>query len=99
MFQHTSTLYLSTVFIWGSTFFAIKLQLGEVPTEVSVVYRFALALHAYVNRAYGQAAAALARFMTELERVGGSCAQNELFAQLQHDVVQRASGASLPIAA
>ena len=43
MLKHTSTLYLSTVLIWGSTFFAIKFQLGEVPTEVSVAYRFALA--------------------------------------------------------
>lgn len=29
--------------IWGSTFFAITLELGEVPPAVSVVYRFALA--------------------------------------------------------
>jgi drug/metabolite transporter (DMT)-like permease len=29
--------------IWGSTFFAITLQLGQVPPEVSVVYRFGLA--------------------------------------------------------
>jgi len=29
--------------IWGSTFFAITLQLGDVPPAVSVVYRFALA--------------------------------------------------------
>ena len=29
--------------IWGSTFWAITLQLGEVSPEVSVVYRFALA--------------------------------------------------------
>ncbi len=43
MLKHTASLYLSTVFIWGSTFFAIKFQLGEVPTEVSVAYRFALA--------------------------------------------------------
>ena len=43
MLMHTSTLYLTTVLIWGSTFFAIKLQLGEVPAEVSVAYRFALA--------------------------------------------------------
>jgi len=43
MLKHTVTLYLSTVLIWGSTFFAIKFQLGEVPTEVSVAYRFALA--------------------------------------------------------
>jgi drug/metabolite transporter (DMT)-like permease len=43
MLMHTATLYLMTVLIWGSTFFAIKLQLGTVPTEVSVAYRFALA--------------------------------------------------------
>ena len=29
--------------IWGSTFWAITLQLGDVPPSVSVVYRFALA--------------------------------------------------------
>jgi drug/metabolite transporter (DMT)-like permease len=29
--------------IWGSTFWAITLQLGEIPPAVSVVYRFALA--------------------------------------------------------
>jgi drug/metabolite transporter (DMT)-like permease len=29
--------------IWGSTFWAITVQLGEVPPSVSVVYRFALA--------------------------------------------------------
>ncbi|OIN12230.1 DMT family transporter [Oceanisphaera psychrotolerans] len=43
MLMHTTTLYLSTVFIWGSTFFAIRLQLGEVAPEVSIAYRFALA--------------------------------------------------------
>src|SRR5690349_9759697 len=36
-------LYLSTVLIWGSTWFAIKFQLGVVPPEVSVGYRFAIA--------------------------------------------------------
>lgn len=35
--------YLSTVFIWGSTWFAIKLQLGMVDPMVSVAYRFGLA--------------------------------------------------------
>ena len=30
MLNHTATLYLSTVLIWGSTFFAIRFQLGEV---------------------------------------------------------------------
>lgn len=43
MLMHTATLYLTTVLIWGSTFFAIRLQLGEVAPEVSVAYRFAIA--------------------------------------------------------
>ncbi|HWA87962.1 MAG TPA: DMT family transporter, partial [Opitutus sp.] len=36
-------LYLTAVLIWGSTWFAITFQLGRVPPEVSVAYRFALA--------------------------------------------------------
>jgi drug/metabolite transporter (DMT)-like permease len=36
-------LYLSSVLIWGSTWLAITFQLGKVPPEVSVAYRFALA--------------------------------------------------------
>lgn len=36
-------LYLASVLIWGSTWFAITFQLGRVPAEVSVAYRFALA--------------------------------------------------------
>lgn len=36
-------LYLLTVLIWGSTWIAIKMQLGHVPTEWSVTYRFGLA--------------------------------------------------------
>jgi drug/metabolite transporter (DMT)-like permease len=36
-------LYIVTVLIWGSTFFAIEFQLGRVVPEVSIVYRFALA--------------------------------------------------------
>ena len=35
--------YLITVFIWGSTWLAIKFQLGVVPPELSVAYRFSLA--------------------------------------------------------
>ena len=35
--------YVVTVLIWGSTWFAIKLQLNSVPSQVSVAYRFALA--------------------------------------------------------
>lgn len=36
-------LYLVTVLIWGSTWFAIEFQLGEVAIEVSLLYRFAIA--------------------------------------------------------
>lgn len=37
------TLYLAAVLIWGSTWLIITFQLGQVPPEVSVAYRFALA--------------------------------------------------------
>jgi len=33
-------LYIVTVLIWGSTFFAIEFQLGTVAPEVSIVYRY-----------------------------------------------------------
>lgn len=36
-------LFITACLIWGSTFFAITLELGEVPPAVSVVYRFGLA--------------------------------------------------------
>ena len=36
-------LYLATVLIWGSTWIALKLQLGAVPIVWSIVWRFALA--------------------------------------------------------
>lgn len=36
-------LYLAAVLIWGSTWLVITFQLGRVPPEVSVAYRFALA--------------------------------------------------------
>ncbi|MBJ7308947.1 DMT family transporter [Rugamonas sp. CCM 8940] len=36
-------LFLTACLIWGSTFFAITLQLGEVAPAVSVAYRFGLA--------------------------------------------------------
>ena len=38
--MHSTSLYLTTVLIWGSTWFAIKFQLGVVEPEVSLVYRF-----------------------------------------------------------
>jgi drug/metabolite transporter (DMT)-like permease len=36
-------LYILTVLIWGTTWIAINYQLGDVPPEASIVYRFALA--------------------------------------------------------
>jgi len=39
----TLFLYATTVLIWGLTWFAISLQLGAVPVEQSIAYRFALA--------------------------------------------------------
>ena len=36
-------LYIVAVLIWGTTWLAITFQLGRVPPEVSVVYRFGLA--------------------------------------------------------
>lgn len=36
-------LYVLTVLIWGTTFFAVTLQVGEVPAEQSVFYRYATA--------------------------------------------------------
>jgi drug/metabolite transporter (DMT)-like permease len=41
--MHSANLYLVTVLIWGSSWFAIKFQLGVVEAEVSLVYRFLLA--------------------------------------------------------
>ena len=38
-----ATFYLLTVIIWGSTWFAIRFQLGVVDPSVSLVYRFGLA--------------------------------------------------------
>ena len=39
----TPLLFITACLIWGSTFFAITLQLGEVAPAVSVAYRFGLA--------------------------------------------------------
>ncbi|MGY8815114.1 MAG: DMT family transporter [Gammaproteobacteria bacterium] len=39
----TALLFLTTVLIWGTTFYAITLQLGDVPAMQSVFYRFAIA--------------------------------------------------------
>ena len=39
----TALLYTVTVLVWGSTWIALKLQLGAVPIVWSIVWRFALA--------------------------------------------------------
>lgn len=39
--MNNPALYLLTVLIWGSTWFAIEFQLGVVAPEVSLVYRYA----------------------------------------------------------
>ena len=39
----SAVLYVSTVLIWGTTWYAITFQAGDVPSELSVAYRFALA--------------------------------------------------------
>lgn len=39
----TSLIYAAVVLIWGTTWYAIKFQLGVVEPEVSLVYRFGLA--------------------------------------------------------
>jgi drug/metabolite transporter (DMT)-like permease len=38
--MHNASLYLITVLVWGSTWFAIEFQLGVVAPEVSVFYRY-----------------------------------------------------------
>ncbi|MGI9249142.1 MAG: DMT family transporter [Woeseiaceae bacterium] len=38
-----TALYVTTVLIWGSTWFAIEFQLGVVEPEVSIVYRYLMA--------------------------------------------------------
>ena len=41
--MYNTILYLITVLIWGSTWLAIKFQLGVVAPELSIAYRFGLA--------------------------------------------------------
>ena len=41
--MYNAILYLVTVLIWGSTWLAIKFQLGVVSPELSIAYRFGLA--------------------------------------------------------
>ncbi|TWX55192.1 DMT family transporter [Colwellia hornerae] len=41
--MNNTLLYVITVLIWGTTWIAINYQLGDVPAEASIVYRFGLA--------------------------------------------------------
>ena len=41
--NNSVTLYLTTILVWGTSWFAIRFQLGVVEPEVSLVYRFGLA--------------------------------------------------------
>lgn len=41
--MNNTFLYVITVLIWGSTWIAIKYQLGDVSPEASIIYRFGLA--------------------------------------------------------
>ena len=41
--MNTAALYLTAVLIWGSTWLGIEYQLGVVPPEVSVFYRYLVA--------------------------------------------------------
>lgn len=41
--MYNAVLYLICVMVWGSSWFAIKFQVGEVPAVQTVFYRFALA--------------------------------------------------------
>ncbi|MGD9592434.1 MAG: hypothetical protein AB7V32_07935, partial [Candidatus Berkiella sp.] len=36
-------LYFSIILLWGLTWFAIKSQVGVVPIEISLIYRFSIA--------------------------------------------------------
>ncbi|MBL0714537.1 MAG: EamA family transporter [Desulfosarcina sp.] len=39
----TVLLYMAVVLIWGSTWLAVKFQIGVVPPEASVAYRIGIA--------------------------------------------------------
>lgn len=41
--MNNALLYIITVLIWGTTWYAIKLQLGHAPDEISIFYRAGLA--------------------------------------------------------
>jgi drug/metabolite transporter (DMT)-like permease len=43
VFRSSASLFAVTTLVWGSTWLAIKYQLGEVAPEMSIVYRFAIA--------------------------------------------------------
>ncbi|WP_299961928.1 hypothetical protein [uncultured Roseobacter sp.] len=41
--MNSAVLFVATVLIWGTSWIAITLQIGQVPVSVSVLYRIALA--------------------------------------------------------
>ncbi|MBY0292963.1 MAG: DMT family transporter [Alphaproteobacteria bacterium] len=41
--MNNAILYILVVLVWGTTWFAIKLQIGHAPDEISILYRAALA--------------------------------------------------------
>jgi len=43
MTSSSPVLYLTSILIWGTTFYAVQLQLGEVSPYASIVWRFTLA--------------------------------------------------------
>ncbi len=55
-------LYVSVVFIWGTTWIGIHWQVGDVPLLLSVFYRFALASVLFLP---------LLHFLGKLQKVGG----------------------------
>lgn len=44
MIMFNTSLYLTTILVWGSTWLAIKYQVGDVPAVQSVLYRFLIAV-------------------------------------------------------
>jgi len=74
-------LYLCVVGIWGTTWFAIALQQGEVPLLVSIFWRFALAGGLLGNQIGGGNGKKLA---TVAGAVGGGYAGNKVQEGMQN---------------
>ena len=70
-------------------------SLGTRSHRDHIVYRVALALKAYVSRAYEQAAIGLARLAPFLSDLGGSHAQRQLFSEIERSSWQRVREAAV----